>query len=204
MDDLLELIADYPIVLLAIIYLVARLLGGKRKPGATAGKEQTVEMIDPQTAPSRTPRQVDVERRLAEQLLAFGIEIPATSGGVEASQPARPRRADAEFHDIGAEEGDESVVDEEKKKSAGAFSFHQAIQEPEEKEYHMQGFGFHEAHGLNVSLARATDDTSSEQGETTEGIPRDRDSLRQALMIGEVLGPPLSLRRLRGRGSRII
>lgn len=203
MDDLLELIADYPIALLAIIYLIARLLGGKRKPGATAGKEQTVEIIDPQTAPSRTPRQVDVERRLAEQLRAFGIEIPATSGGVEAPQPAGPGRADTEFHDIGAEEGDESAVDEEKK-SAGAFSFHQAIQEPEEKEYHMQGFGFHEAHGLNVSLARAADDTSSEQGETTEGIPRDRDSLRQALVIGEVLGPPLALRRLRGRGSRII
>lgn len=203
MDDLLNFIADNPWALIVAFFLLARLLGGGRKQAATPddARRQATRQNRAQSQVNRERKQEEIERRLAEQLRSLGIDVPVTTRGAASSPPSRPASlkqttVETEFHQVERRAEREMDTDEETR-SSGSFAFHKAIEESEDKEYHLGGFGFHEAHGLHTL---PLDMTIEEPVETPTPIEFDADAVRQGIIMSEILGPPVSLRR-GGRGG---
>lgn len=203
MDDLLNFIADNPWALIVAFFLLARLFGGGKKKATTppGARAKTIQEKRAQAQVNRASKQEEIEKRLAEQLRSLGIDVPVTTRRSSSPQqttppPSRQASTETEFHQVERLLGNEMDVEREGR-STGSFGFHKAIDESEEKEYHMTGFGFHEAQGLHTL---PLDMTVEPTPEGVSPITIDDEAVRQGILMSEILGPPVSFRR-GGRGG---
>lgn len=196
MDELLNFISDNPYVLIVIFFLLARLFGGKKKaPGADEAGTQALA----QKRAHREKKREGIEQRLAEQLRSLGIDVPVAPGKTQPSpQPSEVPPIEVDFASSESAGASEIALNREAA-SSRAFDFRKAIEEPEEQEYHLTGFGFLEAHGLHAPpQGMSADETPGDV--PAPSVTVDADALRQGILMGEVLAPPVSLRRNRRSG----
>jgi len=199
MDGFFDFLTDNPLALLVIIYFVTRILRGSKKAQATTA---SVPGEDARSKAPDTKRRQEVERRLAEQLRGLGIDVPTIASPSTATRPTAQRgEVASEFHEpvTVARSRSERLVD-----SSGdeKFGYHTAVSEPEAVQYHLSGFAeFHEAHGIERTSAGLMEDFDiSEPRGTT--VPFDPVGVRNGLLLAEILGPPIVLRRRHG-GRRV-
>jgi hypothetical protein len=220
-----DFLVDNPVIAFAILFVLFRFIGAKRKAAQTEKlPQQTAKPVrstgnaaadealrraqrrDQQALPFQQ-RLEELARQFEQKLgttpapIASAKEAPVAIAGERRAMP--PASLQAASLEIGRAEEvlpRESFIEPSSPQrvdydttTQSAFEFHQAIEEPVEKAYHLDAFtGFHSADGTRVATASV--EQVRELGPAAEGLFTSLDDLRRAFVLSEVLGRPTSLK----------
>jgi hypothetical protein len=203
---------ENPIVAVFVLYALYRIFFARGSAEAAAKKEQAqrerAEALKTFRERAAGSSGTSLDKKMEEAIRRFEARASGSSGAgastpvppppVDRVKTVPPVEAPAEsgsyaFHSLMNRTAPRRDYDLD----PGAFNYRSAVDEPAEQEFHLKGFsGFRTAHGLGVAQPAGEDVyDAAERFDAIQDIIGDRQSIRHAIIISEILGKPRALRR---------